>query len=452
MQTRDAPVYNRGKYWLDKLRRSDGRERSPNWYIFWYDPAARHEASASTRTADLDRAIGELDRKWLADRSQAPAFCPTCGQPMASAEVYLLSDAIADYRLEHGDARASADSIAARLNHLLDFLTAQETARARFGLATSCAEACSPAFAESFRTWSHAQPVTWRNKAGEITASRPRSPATTEESILQLAAALNHAADADPPRSAARPAFRPHPRRQVSRPRRSRIDVAELAKMLAYAAEPGKRRGALHPFLIASIATLARPDAVFDIAVAPEREQWHPGSQMLDLNPFGRKQEREKHRATVPVASALEPWLLAERLAYDALDPHQRTGRGFLVNYHGSPVGSVRRSWGQMLEAIGLPTSREWQPYILRHSLATIVRNHGGVDKWDLEGFMGHNKGGSSTETYAIGRFASVARTIEAIFAELETRAPGTLRRNCAETPFSNTLRGKAKNAAITRT
>jgi integrase len=452
MQTRDAPVYNRGKYWLGKLRTADGRERSASWYIFWYDPAARREASASTRTADLDRAIGELDRKWLSDRSQAPAFCPTCGQPSAAADVYLLSDAIADYRIEHGDSCKSADSIAARLNHVLDFLASQDAGRQPFGLTTSCMRACSAAFADAFRSWSHVQPVVSRNGRREITASRPRSPATTEESILQIAAVLNHAADADPPRSAQRPAFQPLPRKQVSRPRRSRIDVTELAAMLRYAAEPHKRRGALHPFLIASIATIARPDAVFDISVDPAREQWHPESALLDLNPFGRKQEREKHRATVPVTSALETWLIAERAAYDALDPRQRAGKGFLVNYYGNAVVDVRTSWGAMLEAIGLPTSREWQPYILRHSLATIVRNHGGVDKWDLEGFMGHNKGGSSTETYAIGRFASVARAIEAIFAELETRAPGTLRRNCAENPFSNTLRGKAKNAAITRT
>ncbi len=51
MSGREAPLYRRGKYWLDKLRREDGTDRSPRWYIFWYDPAARREASVSTGTA-----------------------------------------------------------------------------------------------------------------------------------------------------------------------------------------------------------------------------------------------------------------------------------------------------------------------------------------------------------------------------------------------------------------
>ena len=101
MQGNAAPVYRRGKYWLDKLRRNDGALRSPYWYVFWYDPAARREASASTGTDDTDQAILALDRRYLSDADEAPAYCHACGQPLASAEAYLLTDAIADYRLEH---------------------------------------------------------------------------------------------------------------------------------------------------------------------------------------------------------------------------------------------------------------------------------------------------------------------------------------------------------------
>jgi integrase len=435
MPAREAPIYRRGKYWLDKLRREDGSARSPNWYVFWYDPDARREASASTGTADAETATIALDKRYLADKSEGPAFCHACGQPLASANAYLLTDAIADYMLEHGDLQGSAVSIRARLKHVLDFLDVEEGRRdGMFGIGTSCAVATGNVFIAAFRAWSHDQPVTWRNKAGDVTASRPRSAATTEESVLQVAAALNHAVDADPPRSEKRPVYRPLPRKQVSRPRRHRVEVAVLADILAYAAEANKKRASLHAFIVASLCTIARPDTIVDIGVAPEREQWFPGSPTIDLNPFGRAQTN-KFRPVIPVLTTLEEWLATELAAYRKLDPLQRKGAGFLVNYYGSPVLNVKRSWATMLSELKLPQGREWKPYLLRHSLATILRNRN-VAKWDLEGFMGHDVT-STTEIYAVGRFDTVKRALEDILGEIELRVPGALRRNRAEVGLS---------------
>jgi len=266
MPGHEAALYRRGKYWLGWDRKKDGSLRSPYLAIFWYEPDARRVRSRSTGSAEEDEAVLALDRLYLADADEAPAFCQACGQPIAQAEAYLLADAIGDYRLEHGDALRSADSIEARLNHVIDFLEAEEArgGDGRFGIATTCAAACTKVFVTAFRAWSRQQPVTWRNKDGEITVSRARSPATTEESIIQLIAALNHAVNADPPRSDKRPTYRPIPRKQVSRPRRTRIDVATIARMVKYAAEPKKQRESLHSFLVASLCTIARPDAVVD--------------------------------------------------------------------------------------------------------------------------------------------------------------------------------------------
>lgn len=428
MSGREAPLYRRGKYWLDWDRRADGALRSPYLAIFWYDPAARRVRSASTGTNEEGAAFIALDRRYLADSDEAPAFCHACGQPIAQAEAYLLTDAIADYRLEHGDARRSADTIGARLKHVLDFLEAEEArgAEGRFGIATSCAAACTATFARAFRAWSQLQPVQWRNGAGEVTVSRARAPATTEESIIQVAAALNHAADADPPRSDKRPIYRPIPRKQVSRPRRTRIDVATIARMVAYAAEPKKRRTSLHGFLVASLCTIGRPDSVVDISVAPERQQWWPGSATIDLNPHGRTQTK-KFRPVLPVLPLLEEWLSAELKEYLALPEGARLGRGWLVNYYGRPVQGIDTAWLGMLNALGLPTGREWQPYVLRHSLATIARNRG-AEKWDLEGYMGH-RSPSQTEVYAIGEFPSVEKALVTILEEIEQLAPGALHR-----------------------
>ena len=416
MQGREAALYQRGKYWLAWDRRKDGTLRSPNLAIFWYDPAARRVRSGTTGTAEIDSAMIALDRRFLADRGESHAFCPTCGQPVAKAASYLLNDAIADYRLEIGDLRPSATSIAARLKHVSDYLAATGQQGA------TCDTACSAAFIEGFRNWSARQPVVWRNGQGMVTVSRPRSPATTEESVVQLIAVLNHAADER--RSERRADYTPHSRKRVSRPRRIRCEVPVLADMLGYAAEERKKRASLHAFIVGSICTIARPDAVVDISTDPARRQWWPGSAMLDLNPQGRT-GTTKRRAIIPVVPPLDHWLQeTARLAQDKQEP---TG-GWLVNYYGRPVQDVDRAWDTMLEKLGLPREREWRPYILRHSLATLCRGRGAL-KWELQAWMGHQPS-DPTEDYAVATdFPTVSRALAEIISAIEERAPGTLHR-----------------------
>lgn len=57
---------------------------------------------------------------------------------------------------------------------------------------------------------------------------------------------------------------------------------------------------------------------------------------------------------------------------------------------------------------------------------------------------MGHNASGS-TEVYAIGQFATVATAINDILGEIEARAPGALRRNCAEVALPDQLTRRKK-------
>jgi len=140
-------------------------------------------------------------------------------------------------------------------------------------------------------------------------------------------------------------------------------------------------------------------------------------------------------RPTIPVVPVLAEWLTAELAAYQRLDCDARKGAGYLVNYYGRSVLDVDTAWRTMLRNLKLPTGREWKPYLLRHSLATILGNRG-VAKWDLEGFMGHDAGGT-TEIYAVGRFDTVRRALEEILAEIDIRAPGALRRKCAEVVLS---------------
>ncbi|WP_242007913.1 hypothetical protein [Sphingomonas ginsenosidivorax] len=250
------------------------------------------------------------------------------------------------------------------------------------------------------------------------------------------------AANAEPPRSDKRPIYKPLPARQVQRIRRTRIGVEELAKMFAYAAEPDKQRGSLHAFLVASVCTIARPGAVVDINVAPDRQQWWPGAPTIDLNPQGRTQNK-KHRALLPVLPLLGRWLREEYATYMALKPADRAGHGWLVNYHGRAIQDVDRAWDTMLSNLDMPSGREWRPYVLRHSLATLVRNRG-AEKWDLEGFMGH-RAGSQTEVYAIGEFPSVVQALESVIAEIGKLAPGSLHRKVTGNGVSSNPTGESK-------
>ena len=98
------------------------------------------------------------------------------------------------------------------------------------------------------------------------------------------------------------------------------------------------------------------------------------------------------------------------------------------MNYYGRPVKDVDRAWATMLAELGMPSGREWRPYLLRHSLAMLARNRGAA-RCDLEGFMGH-RASSQTETYAIGEFPTVVSALISIITELEHLAPGALHRS----------------------
>jgi hypothetical protein len=137
--------------------------------------------------------------------------------------------------------------------------------------------------------------------------------------------------------------------------------------------------------------------------------------------------QTKKFRPVLPVLPLLKEWLTAELNAYLALPEEQRPGRGWLVNYYSRPVQDVGGAWQSMLKALDLPTGREWQPYVLRHSLATLARN-AGATKWDLKGFMGH-RSPSQTEVYAIGEFPTVETALLKILEEIESLVPGALHR-----------------------
>lgn len=346
------------------------------------------------------------------------AFCATCGGRIAAAAKYFVLDALTDYYDEIGGGRASADSIRARCLHMRDFLALRDRRE------MVCAD-IDEGFAAAFRQWSSAQPVKHRNGQGVVTRERQRSPATTEESLIILRAALNHAKRKR--RIEDVPFFRTLGRERVSNPNITRIDLATIARMLAYASN-ARGADALHSFIVATVCTLARPDAVFDMSVLPERRQWREGDHLMNLNPFNRIQT-SKRRPIVAVPAQLRS-LLHKALA----DP---AANGWVVHWRGERVQDVDSSWATMLRALGLPEETEYRSYILRRSMATILRNRHQrdetvtVDFGDLESQMGHKRR-SQTEIYALPDPSyddSVQRSLRGILEEIERLAPGCFHR-----------------------
>lgn len=401
---RDAkPLYRRGAFWLGWDRKRDGSLRSPYLAIFWYDPKRGRERSLSTRTADLGAAKLKLDAHYL-EREQGVAVCPTCGQPRQGVQRFLVLDAISNYLTSHADKRGSASAIRARLAHVVSYIETLPSP-------SIAVEDLDDAWIERFRTWALAQPVQLPDGK-----TRERRAGTVEASVRMLAAAINVAYQR---RDTLRPArFKALPAREVSRTPEHRADVAQLASMFAYSLDKTRRKRCrhLHRFLIASVATAARPDAVLDISTSPDRGQWNSERRTLNLNPRGRRQTK-KYRPAVRA-----PWQFAAWLDADA---EEKIGP-FIA------AGSVKHAWRSMAQKLSLPADGEAGVKLVRRSIGQLLRDRG-VPETEIELQLGHRRISATTDLYAAFRpehLANATREIENIIDEIEALVPGAFYRS----------------------
>ncbi len=396
-------LYRRGQYWLAWDRKRDGSFRSPYLAVCWYDNQRRRERSLSTRTSSVEEARLVLDAHYL-KHEKGQATCPTCGRMIEGKSAFLLADAIADYLITVGD-RVSEDAIRARLSHVVDFIGTLPNKAARVDDVTEN-------WITSFRLWAFKVPINLPQSR-----TRERSSGTVEASVRSLAAAINAAHRRG---DVTRPAqFKPLAPSEVSRTPVHRSDVAELARMFAYALDKSRRKRSapLHRFLAASVATLARPDAVFDISTNPARRQWISDRRVLSLNPEGRRQTK-KYRATVKT-----PWQFALWLDDDA-----GANPGPFVQ-----TASVKHAWSTMTKTLGLPGDGEAGSKLIRRSMAQLLRERG-VPVEEVSMQMGHRKIKATTELYAPFQpeyLANATKAIESIIDEIETLVPGAFYRTC---------------------
>jgi hypothetical protein len=341
-----------------------------------------------------------------------------------------VAEAMADYYVEHGQHLPSADPIRARLGLFTRFMAIeQDDGRIPSPLMP---DHLDDNLLNRFRKWGVADPIVARKKDGHGNwidgQKRPRAASTVEESVIQLKAALNHAFKNRRVRYV--PPLAHKTRDQVTPKRSYRLSVDAIGELLDYSlrgagnyAGHSERLLPLRRYLIAAVCTLARPDAIFDMSVLRDREQWSKKERRFDLNPAGRLQTK-KVRPVVPVVDLLHSWLsctddrmvCGERTGFDAKQKIDVTEQ-----YN---VASVRKAWDGAREHLGIPAG--WGPKLIRHSMATILANRG-VDLIQLEMALGHRVLGKTSSRYATfdpTYLSSIRDGLEDVIADL-TKAAG---------------------------
>lgn len=367
---RPKPLYQRGIY---ALYARPGR----NHEIVWYDRERRRERSVSAGTSELGPGRIALDRHYLA--ATGGEYAP----PRSSVSPFVTA-VIADYQLGHGDYAQSADAIRHRLAHVVNYIATLPDKAIR-------CDAIDERWIARFRAWLAGQPI-----AG---AKRSRSPATIENSVLQLQAALRWARQV--------PAFKPIPLTEVTRSPAYRADIPMLSAMFRYAlASP--RRANLLAFLRLSVATWARPDAALDASTAPARGQWLSQARVFNLNPVGRRQTK-KRRAMVPVPECIGVWL--------------DTIKGPVV-----PREVSKSTWARMEAALGLPRQGQSGMKLIRRSMMTLARRRLGEEHWVQGRMMAGHVPMTVSDIYALPDPANLGRVLAvtaAIIDEIDALAPG---------------------------
>jgi hypothetical protein len=372
---RPKPLYKRGDF---SLYPREGR----NHEIVWYDRDRRRERSLSAGTDELEAGRIALDRHYLEKTGGEYA-------PPVSRSSPLVTAVIADYQLAHGDQAASADAIRHRLAHVVNYIATLKDKAIR-------CDAIDERWIAKFRTWLAKQPIRG--------ATRARSPATIENSVLQLSAAIRWARQI--------PAFDTIPLPEVTRSPTFRASIPQLAAMFRYALDRPRRVNLL-AFLRLSVATWARPDAIMDASTAAERGQWASQARAFNLNPVGRRQTR-KRRSIVVVPECVGQWL-------DTIN---------------GPVlikELSKATWRRMEKELGMPGAGQSGMKVIRRSVAHHARPLIGERDWiQGEALLGHRPP-STSDIYALPDPAHLGIALAAttaIIDQIEKLAPGAFYRD----------------------
>lgn len=374
--------YQVGEYWLAR-----DKEGGP-YKINWYDQANRKVRRRTTGQRCLQQAIKVITEFHLSQME------PEKEEGLTARQVSLI------FWQEHASGLTSSEKSRVSLDRLNKFLVDHES-----GGDHLLAEDWTKSTTSDFVKWMRENPYTFeavieRDEKGKATKYETRARNVTDSTVNRnlavVRAAFRFCMDRPPTIKLLQGVEAREGRAKPT------LSIKQVKDLFAYAyAKPERRH--LQNYLIVAISTMARPDAIIDVSVAPERNQIEWDYRLLRLNPDGRKQNK-KYRPNIPINDYLLPIVQdsVERLeaAKKGIGP---ASSGFLVEYNGKPVSGMRPTWNRAKEALGWPCGgdigRDWDIKMLRHTMAKRLRA-AGVPWPELQGQLGHSMPGI-TEAYA---------------------------------------------------
>jgi len=325
--------------------------RGGRWLIRWFDAGQRRTDPTGTR--DRGEAEGCLARFILA--RQTPGHVSGPRDPSQRA----VADVLAAYAGERAPTVAYPNAILFAVDRLLDFWGGLTVA--------DVTEQTCRGYADQRRT----------GAAGR----RPVTTGTAGNELIVLASAINH--DWRRGRLTRTVAVwlpqRPKPRERY-------LTRDEVAQLLRAARRSHWARWHLPLFILLGVYAGARHEAILSL----RWPQVDLGHGLIDFNVPGRERT-SKGRALVPIPRPLLTFL---RIAH----ARRRSDVGYVVEFHGAPIRSVRKAWKLAREAAGL--GPEVTPHILRHTCATWLVQ-AGVPFPKVARWLGHTKTTHTETVYA---------------------------------------------------
>jgi integrase len=356
-------------HWL--VRRRD----TASWYIYWCRPGTRRVLRRSTGTSDLEQAKRELiawvERPVVAN---PPAGLTPTPQPSPLPTPYASAGA----RPHHSAASPATSSvgtpvldIVAAYVQRLEGRASHEAARNALRMWIEFCEKFGVIYVHEMTLDVQERFVAWRRH------THPRgksiSNGTINRGLDVLRAALH-----DAWRRGQLVSF-PHVRLiPKPAPRDKFLTQEEVQRLLAACQEPH-----LHRFVMLAAHTLQRPSAILALRTEQVDLEWN----RINFLPPGNTQSN-KRRPIVPITAALRPILEA------AIAESQS---GFVIEYLGQPVGSVKRAFASAARDANLPDAT---PGILRHTGATLLAA-AGVPLREISGMLGHTTTHITEAVYA---------------------------------------------------
>ncbi len=339
MPGRTDRLFEYQNHWL--VKRSD----TPNLHIYWCRPGTRRVRRKSSNTSDLEtakRRLIEFAHEKRRLKNEKPEDLPIL-EPL---------NAYIEHTLEGRPGQIHARLA---LSHLVAFFDREDIV-----------------FVSDVTFDAQQEYIVWRRATGRGWKGGTLSNATISRELSVLKAALRTYLRRGLIKEVPYIVSLPPP------PPRSRYLKVDEARRLIAAC----REDHLRLFVMLALHTLQRPSAILNLHI----EQVDLGMGRIDFLPPGAIQSF-KRKPVVPITSTLRPHLVR---AVDA------TNSGYVVEYKGEPVLSVKKAFKQACQRANL---KDVTPYTLRHTGATLLAA-AGVPMRQIAGMLGHTTQ-RTTELYA---------------------------------------------------